>query len=64
MRIIYGDTILHLRRYWATLNSMIEFENYADASAQPGAAASAILGVGQVPRLLSIIIRVAVPGPA
>ena len=35
-----------------------------DAFAQPGMVSFGLLGVGQLPRLLSIIIRVAVPGPA
>jgi len=33
-------------------------------SAQPGIATSATLRLGQLPRLLPIIIQVAVPGPA
>jgi len=43
---------------------MTEFVSRVGTPALPGAGSSALLSIRQVPRLLSIIIRVAVPGPA
>ena len=63
--IIYDKTLLHLRKCSGKLDSMIVLESTAAVvSAQPGVAPSATLRLGQLPRLLPIIIQVAVPGPA
>jgi hypothetical protein len=58
-------TLLHLRQCSGKLDSMIVLESSAGVvTALPGVAASATLRLGQLPRLLPIIIQVAVPGPA
>ena len=63
--IIYAFTLLHLRKRSAKLDSMIVLESTAGVvSALPGVAASRTLRLGQLPKLLPIIIQVAVPGPA
>jgi hypothetical protein len=63
--IIYATTLLHLRQRSGKLDSMIVLESTAGVvSAQPGKARSATLRLGQLPKLLPIIIQVAVPGPA
>src|ERR1035438_5560074 len=62
--IIYAHTPLHLPDCYATLDSMTRFESQLGAvSALPGGIVLAFLRIGQVPRLLPIIIQVAVPGP-
>ena len=63
--IIYADTPLHLPDCYGTLDPMTRFESQLGVvRTLPGVAASVLLPVGQLPRLLSIIIRVALPGPA
>ena len=63
--IIYAFTLLHLRKRSAKLDSMIVLESTAGVvSALPGVAASRTLRLGQLPKLMPIIIQVAVPGPA
>ena len=63
--IIYADTPLHLPNCYGTLDLMTRFDSQLGAvSALPGGTVSALLRIGQVPRLLPIIIQVAVPGPA
>jgi hypothetical protein len=63
--IIYAVTPLHLPDGYGTLDPMTRFESQLGvARTLPGVAASVLVPVGQLPRLLSIIIRVAVPGPA
>jgi hypothetical protein len=65
INIIYRKTLLHLRQRSGKLDSMIVLESTAGVvSALPGVALSATLRSGQLPRLLPIIIQVAVPGPA
>jgi len=66
INVIYGDTLLHLRDCYCRLDLMTGFETGVRvAAAQPGVAPSALLALGQVPKLLPIIIiQVAVPGPA
>jgi hypothetical protein len=62
----YAITLLHLPDHWVNLDSVIISERIAGVvAAPPGAAVPAILPVGQLPKLLPIIIiQVAVPGPA
>ena len=63
--IIYAYPLLHLRKRSAKLDSMIVLESTASlVCALPGVAASRTLRLGQLPKLLPIIIQVAVPGPA
>ena len=63
--IIYAFPLLHLRKRSAKLDSMIVLESTAGVvSVRPGVAASRTLRLGQLPKLLPIIIQVAVPGPA
>ena len=65
INIIYAATLLHLRDRSAKLDSMIVLESIVGvASTRPGVAASRTLRLGQLPKLLPIIIQVAVPGPA
>lgn len=64
INIFYRITLLHLRKRSAKLDSMISQESNQAAFAQPGVHASEILLLGQLPKLLPIIIQVAVPGPA
>jgi hypothetical protein len=65
INIIYILTLLHLRKRSDKLDSMIVLENTATVvSAQPGGDSAATLRLGHLPRLLPIIIQVAVPGPA
>jgi len=62
----YTTNLLHLPDRSVTLDSMISSDRTAGtALALPGVAVAAILPVGQLPKLLPIIIiQVAVPGPA
>ena len=65
INIIYAKTLLHLPNHSVKLDLMIVLESTVGVvSAQPGVAASATLRLGQLPKLLPIIIQVAVPGPA
>ena len=63
--IIYAKTLLHLPECWDKLDAMIVLESNAGVvPVLPGVAPSATLRLGQLPKLLPIIIQVAVPGPA
>src|SRR3984893_2817876 len=62
---IYCATPLHLLERSAQLDEMITVERNAGiVSALPGAVLPVLLSVSVLPRLLPIIIQVAVPGPA
>ena len=57
-------TLLHLPNFCLRLVDMTVSASGVNLAAQPGLASSLLVPTGQVPKLVAVIIRVAVPGPA